>query len=1660
MNNHFLQAAMDAFPLYYSYRNPGTGLNGFQAQQGVYDKIGRYLEIMTQGSTPTESLAVGLTSSLNYWANQNLANSLTYSIANNTYLPLEYKSFATFKTYGDEITEQTEEDREDLKKIKDVKDSDEYKLSGTELIKKKEEYTKKIKQAETDKEGLTAEREKKEQELAGLAEDQQGIESVNPLARDDPNSQYAGKLKVINEKINKISGEIQSFDTQIADKEKEISNLRTGQQRIEDVENIIVRTRAEHGGTANPEQLAKAYAQYSQKIEEADKNIKEGQNEIGKLQKELEQKETELKLQGMDPQIKAKDTEIINAEAQTKLKVEQIKKNEAGFSKEVVDALVKKAQDEGASNVNKLKQEQVALEQQKTGLMQRKAELQGQNKEESQVAQLFNSQILVKDTEIINAEAQTKLQIKQIKENAKVSGARKEVVDALVKKAEADGAAKVSRLKQEKAELEQKSGDIKAQTQVLSTQIAKKTEDLKTNTETRNRLATERQQSMRPEDKAIVKAWAEGKAEINNLQEERNGLIQKKAELSANASLNEIDKKIADLDSRIAEKERVVSNFENGKEFHFTNRQTAAEFIDAIKPEVTKILEAKAQKLEENVSRDERMQSYSLVSLIPFVGSALLYAGDAYGRKGSADLNDVIRSGIVDYTVNRTNYGNYGFSTYTSKGERQTPQDMSLSKEEDVVLKLDEKPKLKQFLGNYIRGEMKDTEDRDRALYALDEGTTQSVVSTYTPTIAGVAQARETYGNALFARAFFENLGKFQDPAELSSNLGALTKYMPAGATQADQAEVVSILGNKGVGLYDTEETLLNKTEVDRFGRMISTTEYNTRFNPQTGKFESYKDDKYTDYNYNQFGLAVTSTKDYSYMSLPRVWETEEIKSTVYQPGVKESTEFHLFDFGKYALTKNKNEREALGEKVLKGDYGIAVPKEQLMKEAGKLTKEEKIELNKLTTKLWNKLGHEGQQRFASKTLFGLTLLGMKLYGKTEDGKVWNQLSDDEQVAILHGSVGFSRYVASPTYQRDNVPQNWNDLKREEGFKTPSTTSHTYPASPKDFVDINKVNKIYLPGEHKTEPIMVPQEVTNVADKPFTVGANTYYDANIYATGSNASPYTGPIKAITTADIRSGPALAANYYYNTKPDLIGNWQTQTLEQGVISGGAVSTTFDPKLDEKIDDLRIDFMKFKLERTMDQIKKESEKRLSLSGNRRDAIDKALDVQLPAEIQAWQKDDALFKEWVASKGGETFVNGVFQNTDYRKKLEQRQETIQTYIGKDLTHVQQTTLYDYQKLPGNISSYGIYRLPNWDITSGYREDVSQVKIRDAQTAEKIKVPFLTLGEQKAYTNSKRVRAEDPKGFKSMLKSVPTQDLKQLWQDNPQIFSELDTLMTEKYKDIGYKDIKLNKGFTSWGGMIMWSITNNKDKWDAMSRQEKKDWAWNFVGVTQVLEGANLDMNAADYAIKHNLVQESKPGATVADYNVATAPSMHRVVPGQGTLLPMETSTIETSPAVYETVTTPGAEGFHRYKTYEYNPQTINNTVQQKAPSLVAKNPVMAEKLQDISINKTGETYLIHEDAEPVYGAFYTRETKIAQPNGGWHETSGMGSDAIGQTRDIEISTEEPVIYPFKREQAEPAVQAVPKEETKIEPQQTPDIINDYAPNPNFKKQDLPPQW
>ncbi|MDD5409774.1 MAG: hypothetical protein PHC71_06755, partial [Candidatus Omnitrophica bacterium] len=349
----------------------------------------------------------------------------------------------------------------------------------------------------------------------------------------------------------------------------------------------------------------------------------------------------------------------------------------------------------------------------------------------------------------------------------------------------------------------------------------------------------------------------------------------------------------------------------------------------------------------------------------------------------------------------------------------------------------------------------------------------------------------------------------------------------------------------------------------------------------------------------------------------------------------------------------------------------------------------------------------------------------------------------------------------------------------------------------------------------------------------------------------------------------------------------------------------------------------------------------------------------------------------------------------------------------------------------------------------------------QEAEIIQKTKVPFLTIDEQRAYTNSRSVRAEDPKGLKSMLKSVPTEDLKQLWQNNPEIFSELDTLVKEKYKDIGYKDVKLNKGFTSWGGMIMWSITNNKDKWDAMSRQEKKDWAWNFVGVTQVLEGANLDMNAADYAIKHNLVQETKPGATLADYNVATAPSAHRVVPGQGTLLPMEISTIETSPAVYENVSRPEVVRFNRYKNYDYNLETINTAIQKRAPSLAAVNPLMAEKLQDISINRAGNSYIIHEDTEPVYGAFYTRETTVALPSGLYSKSTGLGSDAIGQTKDIQISTEEPIVYPFKREETkEPAVQVTPKEETKIEPQETPDIINDYAPNPNFKKQDLPPQW
>jgi len=144
-------------------------------------------------------------------------------------------------------------------------------------------------------------------------------------------------------------------------------------------------------------------------------------------------------------------------------------------------------------------------------------------------------------------------------------------------------------------------------------------------------------------------------------------------------------------------------------------------------PEAINSLKAELPVLENRIHQMKMGGALnSLIPSIPLLG--MLYTtsknlGIAYAKKGEFDLPDLVRSGIVDYTVERTVTRTVAMDDNTKKKY------------------LPERTK-KFFEDGIITETQKDTE-----LKILEAGVTEQITSTYIPSIAGVAQPIETYQN-------------------------------------------------------------------------------------------------------------------------------------------------------------------------------------------------------------------------------------------------------------------------------------------------------------------------------------------------------------------------------------------------------------------------------------------------------------------------------------------------------------------------------------------------------------------------------------------------------------------------------------------------------------------------------------------------------------------------------------------------------------------------------------------------------------------------------------------------------------------------------------------------------------------------------------------------
>lgn len=252
----------------------------------------------------------------------------------------------------------------------------------------------------------------------------------------------------------------------------------------------------------------------------------------------------------------------------------------------------------------------------------------------------------------------------------------------------------------------------------------------------------------------------------------------------------------------------------------------------------------------------------------------------ARSSRGYVNLNDIFIGGIIDYRVDRRIESSPVPIDETLRGIfRRFAKHEHLSGEDERIL------------SKII--EMMESEELRREM-------SQRVFSTYYPAVVGIPQAHETYGQAKLVDAQMrvirdrlylairegqvrslsdiEKLEFWRERAPwlhegLEGNIDGLSdRELLEGVGGVGGVEGNISLLISGPIIYHPEISLLQRTRVDDFGRMIESTYYGQEYNAAAGKWEQVRLPRTTRYYYGPFGLALAKTQDYSQIGVPLVW--------------------------------------------------------------------------------------------------------------------------------------------------------------------------------------------------------------------------------------------------------------------------------------------------------------------------------------------------------------------------------------------------------------------------------------------------------------------------------------------------------------------------------------------------------------------------------------------------------------------------------------------------------------------------------------------------------------------------------------------------------------------------------------------------------------------
>jgi len=503
-------------------------------------------------------------------------------------------------------------------------------------------------------------------------------------------------------------------------------------------------------------------------------------------------------------------------------------------------------------------------------------------------------------------------------------------------------------------------------------------------------------------------------------------------------------------------------------------------------------LQEKMNKLEEEANRLATVERISLIcSFIPIFGGIMDALGDISRGEDPYKLTGGIERVYLHPQINYR-----GFS----------PEDERLSLIKKVLC---------DYIDNYPT--LTDKEKKQRTS-EINQSTSLGLSLTLEPYLLGRRQDMRVVGNPPVVSIELNGLlSKINESGGLSmlisetkkqdEKLDELRKNYPwlkplIDLSTDEKVKQTLKLLSKGISLYAPLQ-LLQRTEVDRFGRPTVTEYYGAEWKGESGRWQPYKLDKITQHYWGPFGQTMSITKDYSEIKAPWEWpmKTEIVQEKI--PAVYKEVTEPVYEW----VTVKKVNKKKVNKKV-----------ESQPEERKKESEPPQIPLLKFE----------------------------RLYPVCDDTYVTGTGPQIPEGGELVTEGLYRMPKQNSAAQQETPPAQEETASAQE--KTASAQEKTASAQEETRVR-QKV------GETTRRVLVSPETtITREIKTPLPLslgGPNLYYDLNVYDTGPGQTPFAGPIGAINTYSIKSGPLLQAGANYIVNPDLLAA-QREAAQQAFVA----------------------------------------------------------------------------------------------------------------------------------------------------------------------------------------------------------------------------------------------------------------------------------------------------------------------------------------------------------------------------------------------------------------------------------------------------------------------------------------------------------------------------